>query len=174
MPAGDIGAVPVRHRCFEDYAPGASGTFGPIAITEADIVEFARRYDPQPIHTDPAAAAAGPFAGLIASGWQTVGLVMRTLVEHYLSPSAAIVSPGVDELRWTRPVRPGEELRAEIEVLEARPSESRPEQGWVKIRTTTRNQKLIRVDAENNLLLICGSVPGPNGGFVVIKPTNKL
>ena len=89
-------------RYFEDYVPGEVCVYGEIAMTEAEIVEFARRYDPQPIHADPDAALQGPFGGLIASGWHTIALVMRVLVERYLSHVAAIVSPGIDELRWTR------------------------------------------------------------------------
>ena len=90
----------VEDRHFEDFVPGLVSEFGPIAIDEADVVAYARRYDPQPIHVDRDAAAAGPFGGLIASGWHTVSLVMRILVENYLARGAALASPGVDELRW--------------------------------------------------------------------------
>ena len=100
-------AVPVEVRYFEDYVPGSVGVFSGIAITDAEIVEFARRYDPQSIHADPVAARAGPFGGLIASGWHTIALVMRVLVERYLSHVAALVSPGIDELRWLGARAPG-------------------------------------------------------------------
>jgi len=137
----DITAVPIAHRHFEDYLPGATGTFGLIEMRETDIIEFAHRYDPQPIHTDPVAAAAGPFGGLIASGWHTVGLVMRELVEHYLSKSAALASPGIDELRWPKPVRPGDTLHVKVTVVSAQRSRSRPDRGLVRSRIEAINQQ---------------------------------
>jgi acyl dehydratase len=136
----DIAAVPIEHRHFEDYVAGASGTFGPIPIVEAEVIEFARSYDPQPIHTDPAAASAGPFGGLIASGWHTVGLVMRELVRHYLSRTAALASPGIDELRWPRPVRPGDTLHVRVTVVSAERSRSKPDRGLVRSRIEAVNQ----------------------------------
>jgi acyl dehydratase len=132
--------VPLAQRWFEDYVPGSVCVYGPVAVTADDIVAYARQYDPQPIHTDAAAAAAGPFGGLIASGWHTTGLVMRVLVERYLSPVAALVSPGVDELRWPAPVRPGDVLRVRVEVLEARRSQSKPDRGLVRTRVDAFNQ----------------------------------
>jgi acyl dehydratase len=134
-------AVPVAERYFDDYLPGSESIFGPITMGEADIVDFGVRYDPQPIHIDPRAAAAGPFGGLIASGWHTVALVMRVLVENYLSPATALVSPGVDELRWTAPVRPGDVLRVRVVVLEAIPSRSKPDRGLVRTSIEARNQR---------------------------------
>ena len=125
---------------FEDYRPGTVSTFGPIPIHEADVVEFARRYDPQPIHTDARAAAAGPFGGLIASGWHTIALVMRVLVERYLSQVAALVSPGVDELRWLKPVRPGDVLHVRVTVLEAIASRTKPDRGLVRTSVEALNQ----------------------------------
>src|ERR1043166_7350126 len=97
-------------RYFEDYVPGSVHDLGTISISESDIVEFARRYDPQAFHIDAEAARRTQFGGLIASGWQTAGLMMRLAVERYLSDAASLASPGVDELRWTQPVRPGDEL----------------------------------------------------------------
>ena len=132
--------VPVADRHFEDFLPGESTEFGPIAIDEADIVAFARRYDPQPVHTDAKVAATGPFGGLIASGWHTASLVMRLLVEHYLACGAALASPGVDELRWLQPVRPGDVLRVRVTVLEARRSRSKPDRGLVRTRIEALNQ----------------------------------
>jgi acyl dehydratase len=134
-------ATPVTDRHFEDYAPGAVCVYGDIVMTEAEIVAFARRYDPQPIHTDPAAAARGPFEGLIASGWHTIACVMRVLVERYLSHVAAIVSPGIDELRWKAPVRPGDVLRVRITVEEASPSRSKPDRGLVRSYIEALNQR---------------------------------
>lgn len=132
--------VPVQRRYFEDYAPGSVCVYGPVSVTEAEIVEFATRYDPQPMHTDPAAAARGPFGGLIASGWHTTGLVMRVLVERYLSHVAALVSPGIDELRWLRPVRPGDALRVQVTVLDAGISRSKPDRGLIRSFIEARNQ----------------------------------
>ena len=134
-------AVPVTDRYFEDYVPGAVCVFGDIAMTEADILEFARRYDPQPIHAEPDAAKHGPFGGLIASGWHTTACVMRVLVERYLSHVAAIVSPGIDELRWTAPVRPGDMLRVRVTVEGATPSRSKPDRGLVRSFIEALNQR---------------------------------
>ncbi len=139
-PAPDL-PVPLAERWFEDYTPGTACEYGPVAFTAEEIVEFARRYDPQTIHADAAGAAAGPFGGLIASGWHTVGAVMRVLVERYLSPVAALVSPGVDELRWHAPVRPGDALRVRVTIVEARRSQSKPDRGLVRTRVEALNQR---------------------------------
>lgn len=133
--------VPVTHRFFEDYRPGSEWTYGPITMRESDILDFAVRYDPQPIHTDPRAAAAGPFGGLIASGWHTIAVVMRVLVENYLSHVAALVSPGVDELRWLEPVRPGDVLYVHVTILETTPSRSKPDRGLIRSSVETLNQR---------------------------------
>ena len=126
--------APEAHLYFEDYIPGSVREFGPAVVSEAEIIEFARRYDPQPIHTDPDWARGGPFGGLIASGWHTAAIVMRLLVEHYLPSAASLGSPGIDELRWLRPVRPGHELRVRVTVIEARPSRSKPDRGMLRTR----------------------------------------
>jgi acyl dehydratase len=127
-------AVPVTGRYFEDYQPGAVYEYGYLSVTEAEILAFARQFDPQPIHTDPAYAAAGPFGGLIASGWHTAGLLMRLFAGHYLTRVASLASPGIDELRWPAPLRPGDELRLRVEVAEARLSRSKPDRGLVRTR----------------------------------------
>ncbi len=134
-------AVPVERRHFEDYVTGAVCVYGAIPVTAESIVEFARRYDPQPIHADADAATRGPFGGLIASGWHTIALVMRVLVERYLSHVAAIVSPGIDELRWTLPVRPGDVLSVRVTVLEATVSRSKPDRGLVRTQVEALNQR---------------------------------
>ena len=152
--------VPVADRHFEDFVPGEVSEFGPIAIDEADVVAFARRYDPQPVHIDPDAAAAGPFGGLIASGWHTASLVMRILVEHYLARGAALASPGVDELRWLQPVRPGDVLRVRVTVLEARRSRSKPDRGLVRTRIEALNQRRRRRHEHDR----DESVPVPRSG----------
>jgi acyl dehydratase len=127
-------------RWFEDFVPGAVYEFGDIGVSADEIVDFARRFDPQPMHLDPEAAAHGEFGGLIASGWHTAGLMMRLLVEHFLPPNASLASPGIDELRWRKPVRPGDVLRLRVTVLEARPSRSRPDRGLLRTLVEVHNQ----------------------------------
>jgi acyl dehydratase len=139
MTTTDI-AVPVGERHFEDYVPGAVLEYGSITLSEAEIIEFARRFDPQFIHTDPRAAAAGPFGGLIASGWHTAGVMMRLFVDHYLSHVASMASPGIDELRWQRPVRPGDTLSIRVLILEANRSRSKPDRGMVRSQIEVLNQ----------------------------------
>ncbi|WP_158880709.1 MaoC family dehydratase [Amycolatopsis anabasis] len=126
-------------RFFEDYLPGSVHECGSVTVSEAEIIEFARRFDPQPFHVDPEAAAHGPFGGLVASGWHTASLMMRLFADHYLSPAASLGGPGVDELRWPRPVRPGDTLRLRATVLDATPSRSRPDRGLVRTRAELRN-----------------------------------
>jgi len=129
-------------RYFEDFAGGQKyPDSGRCVMDAAGIKAFAAAYDPEPFHLDEAAAERNSaLRGLTASGWHTASVTMRLLVESELQPAGGIVGLGVDEIRWPRPVRPGDELRVETEVLEARPSESRPAQGILKIRTTTFNQ----------------------------------
>jgi len=132
--------VPREDRYFEDYLPGAVYEYGYLTVTEAEILDFARRFDPQPIHIDPAFAGAGPFGGLIASGWHTASLMMRLFVDHYLSLVASLASPGIDELRWPAPVRPGDRLRLRTTIVEARPSRSRAGRGLVRTKGELINQ----------------------------------
>ena len=112
-----------------------------IDVGEDEIIEFARKYDPQAMHTDPQAAAHGRFGGLIASGWHTGALMMRLFADNFLSPASSVASPGLDELRWVRPVRPGDVLSLRVTILEARPSRSRPEQGVVRSLVEVLNQR---------------------------------
>ena len=109
-------------------------------VTTDTIKTFAREYDPQPFHVDEAAAAKTLFGGLAASGWHTAATTMKLLVDGGLPLAGGIIGASVDEVRWPRPVRPGDRLRVESEVLEVRPSKSRPEQGIARVRTTTLNQ----------------------------------
>ncbi|HUI16220.1 MAG TPA: MaoC family dehydratase [Alphaproteobacteria bacterium] len=127
-------------RYLEDFAVGQTFGSGRLRIDKERITSFAREFDPQPFHLDEEAARATIFRGLAASGWHTAALTMRLLVEGELQPAGGIVGAGFDEFRWPRPVRPGDELHLESEVLEVRPSKSRPEQGLIKVRTTTLNQ----------------------------------
>ena len=137
--ASDFSA-PTDDRYFEDYCTGHVHEFGSIQLSEEDVIDFAKRYDPQPFHTDPAAAARTQFGGLIASGWQTAGVMMRLVVDHYLSRVASLASPGLDELRWPRPVRPGDTLRVRATVLDTRPSTSKPDRGLVRTFFEVLNQ----------------------------------
>ena len=121
-------------RYLEDYVEGRTEEFGPVQVDAAEIVEFGRRYDPQPFHVDAEAAAAGPFGGLIASGWQTCALMMSLLAQDYLSPASSLGSPGIDELRWLRPVRPGDRLVLRTTVVESRRSRTKPDRGLVRTR----------------------------------------
>ncbi len=132
--------VPSAERYFEDYPVGMVDEFGDVVVTAEDIVEFAERFDPQAMHTDPVAAARGPFGGLIASGWHTAAMVMRLVVENYLSKVATLPSPGIDELRWVRPVRPGDRLRVRTTVTEANRSRSKPDRGLVSSLVEVLNQ----------------------------------
>jgi acyl dehydratase len=128
-------------RYFEDYRPGTVFEGGPVMVGEAEILEFARRYDPQAMHTDPEAAARGYFGGLIASGWHTAAVMMRLFATHFLSPASSLASPGIDELRWLAPVRPGDELCLRVTVVEARRSRSKPDQGIVRSLVELSNQR---------------------------------
>ena len=130
----------MAERYLDDFAAGQTFGSGRMRIDEDRIKTFAAEFDPQPFHLDAEAARKTLFGGLAASGWHTAALTMRLLVESEIKPVGGIVGAGFDEFRWPRPVRPGDELRVESEVLEVRPSKSRPEQGIIKVRTTTLNQ----------------------------------
>ena len=127
-------------RYLEDFVAGQIFGSARLRIDADQIKKFAAEFDPQPFHLDEKAARASIFQGLAASGWHTAALTMRLLVDSELKPAGGLVGAGVDEFRWPRPVRPGDELRVESEVLEVRPSKSRPGQGLVKVRMTTLNQ----------------------------------
>ena len=132
----------MSNHYLDDFAPGQRfGGATRIRIEKERIKTFAAEFDPQLFHLDEQAAESSIFGGLAASGWHTAAATMRLLVESDLKPAGGIVGAGFDEFRWPRPVRPGDELRVESEVLEVRPSKSRPEQGMVKVRTTTLNQR---------------------------------
>jgi acyl dehydratase len=127
-------------RYMEEFSVWQTFGSGQLRIDAERALVFAAEFDPQPFHLDEAAARRSIFAGLTVSGWYTAAATMRLLVESELKPAGGIVGAGLDELRWLRPVRPGDELHAECEVIEVRPSKSRPEQGLIKLRTTTLNQ----------------------------------
>ena len=125
---------------LDDFAVGQVFRSGRIRVEADRIKSFAAEFDPQPFHLDPEAATHTFFRGLVASGWHTAALTMRLLADSELKPAGGIIGLGFEELRWPRPVRPGDELSLQTEVLEVRPSQSRPEQGLIKIRVTTLNQ----------------------------------
>jgi acyl dehydratase len=131
---------PADNRYFEDYIPGSVYEFGSMRVEEEAMIEFARRYDPQAVHVDPEAARKSAFGGLIASGWFTAALAMRLLVDHYVSRVASMGSPGAGEVRWLKPVRPGDELSIRVEILEARRSKSKPDRGIVRASVEVLNQ----------------------------------
>lgn len=128
-------------RYLEDFAPGDMFKSCKLTLDSTAIKAFATQFDPQPFHLDEAAAAKSLFGDLVASGWHTTALTMRLLVQGGLPIAGGIIGAGVDELRWPRPVRPGDTLHLESEVTEVRPSRSRPDQGMMKVRTTTFNQR---------------------------------
>ncbi len=152
--------TPVEDRYFEDYVPGSVHEFGCISVEEAEVIDFARRFDPQPFHMDPEAAKQSIFGGLIASGWHTASLAMRLLVDHYISHVASLGSPGVDEIRWLKPVRPGDILSLRVTHLESQRSRSKPDQGFIRGLTEVLNQ-------HGDVVMTMKS-----GGFVKCRETN--
>jgi acyl dehydratase len=133
--------VPKTTLHLEDFAVGQRYRSGRLLVDAPAIKQFAAAFDPQPFHLDEAAAAESYFHGLAASGWHTAAMTMRLLVDSGLHPAGGIIGGWADELKWPRAVRPGDELEAEAEVLEVRPSGSRPGYGFVKCRVTTQNQR---------------------------------
>ena len=147
-------------RAFEDFVVGERWESGSATLSEADIIAFGRANDPQPIHCDPVAASNGRFGGLIASGWQVATLAMRLFVESGGYGDTPVVGMGIDELRWRRPVRPGDRLRVVREVVEARRSTSKPMLGIIRTRVSVVNQ-----DGEVVMTMISiGQVPARTAG----------
>ena len=125
---------------LEDLRVGQVFRSGRMRVTAEDIKAFAAKFDPQPFHLDEGAARDSLFGGLAASGWHTAAITMRLVVDAPFRPAGGHIGARIEEMSWPRPVRPGDELRVESELLEVRPSESKPGYGWIKIRTTTFNQ----------------------------------
>lgn len=140
MQVTSVFATPIEDRHFEDYVPGTVFEFGPVSVNESEILDFARRYDPQYFHTDPIKSKSGPFSGLIASGWHTAGIMMRLFVDNYMSKTAGLGSPGLEYLQWKKPVRPGDQLRIRISVVDAKRSKSRPDRGILRQTIDVLNQ----------------------------------
>jgi acyl dehydratase len=128
-------------RYLEDFAPGQRMTTPAVEMPQAETIAFAKKYDPQAMHIDPVGAAAGPLKGLSASGWHTAAVVMSMIAAADPLDGGPILGMGVDELRWPVPVRPGDTITAEIEVVSVTPSRSRPSHGVVRIHVTARNQR---------------------------------
>jgi acyl dehydratase len=131
--------TPSTNRYFEDYTVGATYICGSFTLTEDQITAFATQYDPQMMHIDRDLAARGPFGGIIASGWHTVAATMRLLVDHFL-PHDGLAAPGIDELRWPNPVRPGDTLTLHATIQQARRSASRPDRGLIHVLLEVFNQ----------------------------------
>jgi acyl dehydratase len=132
---------PDRRYYFEDFTVGRVWEAEGPVLSESEIVEFASRFDPQYFHVDAAAAKGSPFGGLIASGWHTVGICMRLICDAYLLEAASLGSPGVNAVRWTQPVRPGDRLKLRMTVIESKPSRSKPDRGTVLHRWEVFNQR---------------------------------
>ena len=144
----------MQSRFLEDFAVGQVFQTGSVRVEKNDIFAFAKQFDPQPFHLDEDAARRSPFGGLAASGWHTAAMTMRLLVDGEFRPAGGILGVGFDELRWPRAVRPGDELHVESEVLEVRPSKSRPDRGMIRVRTTTFNQNKEPVQVFTGNLLV--------------------
>ena len=150
----------MSERYFEDYPPGAVFEGGAITVSESDIVEFARRYDPQTMHTDPAAAMHGFFGGLIASGWHICALAMRMMCDDHILESAGLGSPGADSIRWKQPLRAEDTITVEATVLETRRSRSRPGVGILRWHWDVKNQHGRSIaELETTGMIRCRSTP---------------
>jgi len=150
-----------QHRYFEDYVPGTVSEYGEIRVGEDEVIEFARRFDPQLMHVDPEAARRGRFGGLIASGWHTGAMMMRLLADNFLAKEASLASPGIDELRWLHPVRPGDVLRIRVTVLDAARSRSKPDRGVVRTLIEVLNQdEMVVMSLKPMNIIAARSVPG--------------
>jgi acyl dehydratase len=145
---------PADERHFEDYVPGSVFEFGSIVMEEKEMIDFATRYDPQAFHIDPDSARKSVFGGLIASGWHTGAVSMRLIVDYYLPRVASLGSLGVDELRWLKPVRPGDELSIRVTVLQARRSQSKPDRGIVRslVEVMNQNREVVMSRAAVNIV----------------------
>ena len=133
-------STPIDQRYFEDYVEGDVHEFGHIEVLESEMLSFAERFDPQPFHTDAKAAGKSIYGGLIASGWHSASLMMRLFVDHYLTHNASLGSPGVDELRWLKPVRPGNSISLKVTVSKTNRSRSKPDRGIVHSYVEALNQ----------------------------------
>ena len=145
---------------FEDFPPGEVAEYGDREVTAAEIVEFAREFDPQPFHVDEEAARESVAGGLIASGWHTAAMLMRMSCDGFLNRSASQGGPGVEELDWVKPVRPGDRLRVRRTTLSVRPSRSRPAVGLVEFLFEVLNQNMEIVMTQRNTVFILRRATG--------------
>lgn len=136
----DASPVPLVSRYFEDYLIGETMTFGDYLVTEEEIITFAKQYDPQVFHLDKEAAKQSSFGELVASGWMTVGIMMRLMVLNFISPAASMGSPGVDQIRWTQPVKPNDSLRLRMKIVDVKRSTSKPDRGMIWFDNELFNQ----------------------------------
>ena len=132
-------------RFLDDLAAGQTFTTNGVTLTEGDIIDFAWRYDPQPFHLDVGAATRSPYGGLIASGFQSLALCFRLFIQTGVFLESSVGSPGIDEMRWLAPVRPGDTLHCEVEVLEVKPSASKPDRGIARLKYSAVNQEGVAV-----------------------------
>jgi len=137
--------TPTDQRYFEDYIPGHVHEFGSVKVEEAEVIAYARRFDPQSFHIDAEAAKCSPFGGIIASGWHTGCMMMQMYTNHYLSTVASLPSPGMDEVRWLKPVRPGDRLSVRLTIQDATRCRSKPDRGVVRalIEVLNQNQEVV-------------------------------
>ncbi len=154
---------PLTDLYLEDHVPGEVYLFGSTPVEEAAMIDFAKRYDPQVFHTDPEAAKHTSFGGLVASGWYTAALAMRLIVDHRVSRVKNLGSPGVDDLRWYKPVRPGDTLSVRVTILEARLSRSKPDRGVVKALVEVLNQAGVVVASWKGLNIVLSRNACPPG-----------
>ena len=127
-------------KYWDDYALYERVSCGEVRVEAAEVDSFARRFDPQPIHIDPAAAAASPYGGIIASGWHTAAMIMRVLIDAYFDGTTSLGSPGIGKLAWLKPVRPGDVLAVHVHVREKRRSKSKPDRGSITMDVSATNQ----------------------------------
>jgi acyl dehydratase len=148
-------------RYFEDYEAGSSAELGEIQVDADEIVSFAKRYDPQPFHTDPEVAKRWPYGGLIASGWHTSAMMMRVIVDHFIDGETSLGSPGLGPIRWKLPVRPGDVLRVRARVIDAKRSQSKPDRGTITFEVDVLNQNDEVVMTVENWMGIIRARPVP-------------
>ena len=159
----EVFSTPATDRFLEDYTVGATYVCGSFTLTEDEIIQFASLYDPQVMHVDPALAAEGAFGEIIASGWHTVARSMRLLVDHFL-PFNGLAAPGIDELRWPRPVRPGDTLTVHATVQQARRSRSKADRGLIHTLLEVVNQHGDVVMSMKPVNLVRARRPEPDAG----------
>jgi len=144
---------------LEDYAVGSAAEIGAVRVTEDEIRSFAKRYDPQPFHTDPEAAKRWPYGGLIASGWHTAAMMMRVIVDEFIDPETSLGSPGLGPIRWKLPVRPDDVLRVRARIVDSRVSQSKPDRGTLTFEVEVLDQNGETVMTVENWLAIVRTRP---------------